>query len=102
MQKRLIADKLAGPRDGIAVAAGLGLGDEFEPGGRRAGRLAEGRLVAGANHDRHLVGSGRDSLFHNDLERRLLRAVAIHEPLERQVAVIAAGGGDDGAGDFHG
>jgi len=97
----LVGGEGPGPLDGIAVATGLGLGDEREARGGTTGGRAIGGLVAGLHDDGHGVGSGGGGLLDHDLDRGLGLAVAIDEPLERHLPVVLAGGGNDSAFELH-
>src|SRR4029078_2842368 len=48
-----------------------------------------------------LVHAGREGLFDDDLEARLLLAVTVDERLQRQPALVRHGGGDYGVSDLH-
>jgi hypothetical protein len=101
MQEWLVTDEAAGRLQGVAVAARLRLRDELEPRGGVAGGGAEGGLVTGPHDDAHLVRTSGHGLFDDDLEGGLRDAVAIDEALQGKALLVASGGRNDGAFDFH-
>ena len=70
--------------------------------GVRAGGGAIRGLVAGADDDADLLDPGAQDFLDDDRERGLGDAVAIDERLQRERALVFAGGGDEGLADVHG
>ena len=64
-------------------------------------RIGVRGLIARTNDDADLFDMGAEHLFDDDREDRFLDAVAVYECLERQSALIATGGGDDGFAELH-
>src|SRR5205823_5395229 len=96
VQERLAADERPGQAQRVAVAAWLGLFDERQVAGVLAGGGRVGTRVAGGDDQGDLVDAGGEDFLDDDFEGRLLRAVAIDQRLQRQRALSAAGGRDDG------
>src|SRR5262249_52286477 len=65
---------------------------------RRGGKR---RLIARKNHHANLLDARLQHFFDDDVKSRFLRAIAIHQCLERERTLIFARGGDDGFFDFH-
>ena len=85
----------------MAIAQRPLLLDELQPLRVLTGGGAVSLFVAGANHDAEFLDAGGENFLDDDSERGLGPAVAVHEGLERERALALAGGGDDGAFDFH-
>jgi hypothetical protein len=68
----------------------------------RSGGGSERRLIARGNHQTDFLDAGMQDFFEQDGEGGFELAVAVHERLERQTALVPAGGGDDSFADFHG
>jgi hypothetical protein len=102
VQERLVADEVAGTVQRVAVAAGLVLGGEADPQTRPCGGGGVALVVGGVGDDRHILDPGALCLGQDDRQRGLLGAVAVDDGLQRQRALIRAGGGDDGFLDVHG
>ena len=101
VQEGLAADELAGAVDGVAIAERLGLRDERQAAGVLAGGVGVGGLVARADHDADFLDAGAQHFFDDDGEDGFFHAVAVDQGLQRQGALVAAGGGDDGFADLH-
>jgi Uncharacterized protein conserved in bacteria len=100
-QERLLPDELRRAQHGVAIAKRLLLLDELKAFGVLASRGTVGLFITGANHDRQLLDARREDFFDDDGQRRLGLAITVHEGLKRERALALAGGGDDGAFDFH-
>ena len=62
--------------------------------------LRVARLVAGPDDHADLLDAGRERLLHENAEDGFLLPVAVDEGLQRQRALVLAGGGDDRLLDF--
>jgi hypothetical protein len=51
--------------------------------------------------DRDLLHARPHALVERQPQRRLLHAIAIDQPLQRQLALVGTGGGDHGFADLH-
>jgi hypothetical protein len=67
-----------------------------------AGRSRISGLIPRTHHDADLFDPRRGDFIDDDPERGSGVAIAIHQGLERQRALVAAGGSDNGLSDFHG
>jgi hypothetical protein len=94
--------KLAAAQDGMAITTRSFLGDEMEAIGEFAGPEAIGRLVTRTDYQADFVDARFEYFLGEDAESGFLDAIAVHEGLERECGLGAAGGGDDGLLDFHG
>src|SRR5262245_58298308 len=102
MQERRDADKVPGAVHRVAVTQCLRLLDKPQPRGVVAGGRGVGRRLAGADDDTDLLDAGLERLLDDDLQDRLLGAVAVDDALERQCALLTAGGRDNRPTDSHG
>jgi len=64
-------------------------------GGKRA-------LIARRNHQADFLDTGVQDFLQQDGEGGFGLAVAVHQRLQRQAALVPAGGGNDSFADFHG
>jgi hypothetical protein len=67
----------------------------------RADGGGERLLVAGADHDPDLLNAGLQYVFQQNHERGLGLAVAVHQRLQGQIALVLAGRSDDSFSCFH-
>ena len=102
MEERLAAHEAPRTLDRVCVAGRPDLLHEGQPPGVLADRVRIGRLIAGADHDADFLDAGAQCFLDDDAQHGLLDAVPVDQRLQRQRSLIAAGGGDDGLGDFHG
>jgi len=68
----------------------------------RSGGGGKRRLIARGNNQADFLDAGVQDFLQQDGEGGFGLAVAVHERLERQAALVPAGGGDDSFADFHG
>jgi hypothetical protein len=101
MEKRFLADEIAGAEERVAVAERFHLFDKMQFAWEIAGGGSVGGLVAGADDKADFVNAGTESFLDDNAERGFLDAIAVHESLQRQRVLIASSGGDDGAFDIH-
>ena len=101
-QERLRSREFAAAQHGVAVAARRILGDEVEPAGQIARSQAIGGFIARPDDEADLLDAGPQDFLGENAEGGFFEAVAVHERLERERGLRAAGGGDDGSFDFHG
>ena len=102
VKKRLISDEVAAAEDGVAVAAGGGLGDEAHARTEGAAGFGVGGFVAGADDDAEFLDAGAGGLLEDDLEGGFRFALLVDERLEREGALARIRGGDEGFADGHG
>ena len=100
VQERRVAHERARAQQGVAVAARLALFDALQAAGMGARGLAVGGFVAGADDHGQRFDPRGQRLLDDDLERRFLHAIAVHQRMQRERALVGSGRGDDGAGDF--
>ena len=101
MEEGLVAGEITGTEQGLPVTARLKLLHKVKLAGHIAGRLGVGLAIAGDDHQADLFNARADGLLDDDPQGRFARAVPIHERLQRQGSLVAAGGGDHGFFDAH-
>jgi hypothetical protein len=94
------AEVRSGP-DGIRISARFRLFDESKPARVPACCDSIRLLVSGTDHQPNRLDASSQNLFDDDREGRFGHSVAIDQRLERQGALVFAGGGDEGFADFH-
>ena len=100
-QERFSAGETVRALDRVAVAKRRGLLDKLQARGVCAGSGREGLLITGANHHADLLDAGVQDFLDDDGQRGLRLAVMVHERLQRQRALPAPGGSDDGFAEVH-
>ena len=101
VQERLSGGEGPGHQQGVPVAPRLRLGDHVQPRGVPAGGSPVRDFIPRGGDEAHLLGPGRGRFFEDDFEGPFLDHVAVHEGLQRQPPLGAAGGGDDGFRQVH-
>src|SRR5579884_2317499 len=91
----LAGSELARAPKRMAIAARLILRHELDAPSQIASGLRVRGLVAGNHNDTGLFHTAAKSLFKKDAQQRLVGAVAVHQSLQRQGSLIAAGRGND-------
>ena len=94
MQERIASDKFTCAVDGMPMAQRLFLVDKLQPPGMWPCHLRIGLLVTGAHDQADGVDAGRHNLVQQDVEHRLLDAIAVDQDLQGQGTLPAAGRGD--------
>ena len=100
-EKRVFPDKFMRAMDRVSVAERLRLFDKIEAVRMCACSRTKGGLVSRSDDSADFVDSGAEDFLEDDGERGFGRTVPVDKGLERQCALAFAGGGDDGASDFH-
>src|SRR5258707_15764599 len=75
--------------------------NELEPARVSSRRRGKGGLIARKDDHANLLDPCLQNFFDDDAQRGFLRAIAVHQSLERKRALIFASGGDDRFFDFH-
>ena len=94
--------KGGGAEDGMAVTQRSRLLHKMQTAGVGAGGRAVGGLVARTDHNADLLDARLEHLFEDDGEGGFLGAVAVHEGLQGQGALVFAGGSDESFVYLHG
>ena len=100
-EEGIVLAKVRSAVDGVGIAEGGGLFDKGEAGGVGSGSGAVGGFIAGADDDADALNAGAEDFLEDDGQSGLAGAVAVHEGLKGQGALMFASGGDEGLGDFH-
>ena len=100
-KKRLFEGEFIRTPDGMSVAERRGLFDELESLAVMARRVGVRRLVARRHHHTDFLRARVQNLLDDNAQRALLRAIAVHECLQRQHALGLARGRYDRLFDFH-
>jgi len=100
-EKRVFPDKFMRAMDRVAVAERLRLFDKIEAVRMGACSRTIGSLVSRSDDGANFIDSGAEYFLEDDGERGFGNAVPVDKGLERQGALAFAGGGNDGASDFH-
>jgi hypothetical protein len=93
--------KITAAENGMAVAPWHVLGDEMQAARQFARAEAIRGFIAGPDHEANLVDPGVQDILGQNAEGGLFDSVAVHEGLEGERGLSAAGGSDDGFLDFH-
>ena len=93
--------EIAAAQDGMTVPPRRILGDEMQAARQFARAEAIRGFVTGPDHEANLVDPGVQDILSQNAEGGLFDSVAVHESLERERGLSAAGGGNDGFLDFH-
>lgn len=101
VQEGVAGGEIAGAEDGIAVAAGFGLGDEAQASRQGACGAGVGGLIAGRDDQTDFFNAGANNLAKDDGEDGFFGAVTVDQGLQRQGALGGGGEGDDGFEDAH-
>ena len=101
MYERLAAHERRRAKEGLAVAARLGLLHEGEHPRVRPGRLDIGRLVAAAHDHADRLDARGSHLLDDDLQGGLFLPIEVDESLQGQAVLARSGGRDHGLVDFH-
>ena len=94
-QERFGAGELMCAPDRMTVAERFTLFDKLQPFAVRAGGGAIHIGITGENNDTNFLRTRIQRFFHDDGQRGLGFAVAIHQGLQRQRPLTWPGGGDD-------
>jgi hypothetical protein len=101
-QERLASGERMGAEHRVSIAERFRLLDELNAIDVRSGGRRKRTLIARGNHQADFLDTGLQDFFKQDGERRFGLAIAVHQRLQRQAALVPAGGGDDSFADFHG
>jgi hypothetical protein len=101
MQEWIGADKAARAVQSVAVAKRSRLLDKAQLFGPVAGRRSVGLLVAGTNDHADFINARAYDLLNDDLERRFLDSITIHESLKGKTILVPPSRGNDCLADFH-
>lgn len=101
VEEGILGSEGVGGIDGVTVAAGVRLGEEAEMREVGAGGFGVTGFVAGPDDDADFFDAGGEDLLKQDGEDGALFAVGADEGLQREGALLGAGGGDDGFFDVH-
>jgi len=88
-------------QDRVTVTERRGLLNEVKAINVRAYSHRERAPVAGRNYEADFLYAGLKHFFEQNREGRFGLAIAIHQRLQRQIALVTARDGDDGFADFH-
>jgi hypothetical protein len=102
VEKRLVTDECSGRLEGVPVTKWLLLRDQFQPRGHSPGGRTKSLFRPRPHDNRDLVSAGHGGLLDNDLDGRFGATIAVDQPLQRQLLVVASGGGDHSTTEFHG